>query len=174
MMRASVFVLAWALAALAVAGPRNPLDALRLQDLNETRARPLFAPTRRPPPPIVRAAPPPPPIVEAKPAPPAAPPFELLGAVVGERDSFVLLRRQGGAKALRLRAGDEAEGWRVGQIGLRSVTLERNGSERTLALQVAHSRAAAPEARTTETPAPAPPSSPLAENLARNLRRERK
>src|ERR1700722_9210094 len=50
----------------------NPLWEVPLTDLNAPRNRPIFAPSRRPPPsPVVEApyAPPPPPRVETKPPP---------------------------------------------------------------------------------------------------------
>ncbi len=125
-----------------LASPRNPLDALRLEDLSATHARPLFAPSRRPPPPPVVApeAPETAPGL-AKAAPPEPPPFELIGAVVGEGTAFAILRNRGSNQVVRLRPGEEAAGWRVGVVGLRSVSLERDGRTESLAL-------------TTVTPAP--------------------
>jgi hypothetical protein len=120
----------------AFAGEGDPLDALRLEDLSATRDRPLFAPTRRPPPPVRTDAAPPP-----EPAPVAEiatvlepPPFDLVGAVVGEGTAFALLRDRATGKVVRLRSGDDAEGWRVGAIGLRSVALEHDARRETLAL----------------------------------------
>ena len=115
--------------------PDNPLEALKLEDLAATRDRPVFAPTRRPPPPRVEVAPAPPPAPPAEMvAVDAPPPFDLVGAAVGSRSSFVLLRDRGTYEVTRLRSGEEAQGWRVGAIGARSVMLERNGRAQSLAI----------------------------------------
>ena len=114
----------------ARARPANPLAAQRLEDLTVTRERPLFSPTRRPPPRAEASEPPPvavrPPLVEKVEAP-EGPPFDLIGSVVGEANNYVLLRNRVTNNVSRLREGDEQEGWRIGAISLRSVVLERNG-----------------------------------------------
>jgi general secretion pathway protein N len=136
MRRALHLVLALLPFAPVGADAQNPLDGLRLEDLTATRDRPLFAPTRRPPPPPVRVEAPTP---EAPPADEKAgavgpPPFDLVGAVVGNGEAFALLRNKATSKVVRLRPGDDADGWRVGAIGVRSVALERDGREESLAL----------------------------------------
>ncbi len=119
-------------------GPRNPLAALQLETLAATRDRPLFSPTRRPPPPPVEvAAPAPAPSTEpvlAKPTEPEPPPFDLVGVVVGEVNSYVLLRNRTSNEVVRLRQGDAQDGWRVGQVSLRSAVLERDGRIEQLAI----------------------------------------
>jgi general secretion pathway protein N len=152
----SAFCLAVALLASAAvdAAPRNPLDAVRLEDLAATRQRPLFTPSRRPPPPAARVDPSPaveltPDVVRA--APP--PPFDLVGAVVGENARYALLRQRTTNKVARLRPGDVAEGWRVTAIGIRSVVLERDGRSDSLALTSTPSTApATPAAQIAEEP----------------------
>ena len=125
----------------------NPLESIKLQDLTETRDRPLFSPSRRPPPPPVEAPPPPAPVVaEVKPPANEPPPFDLVGVVVGGDVRFVLLARHGGGVS-RLREGDERDGWRVGDISIRSVKVERDGREQSIAL-------AGPAPTLVETPAP--------------------
>ena len=155
----------------AAADLGNPLDAVRLEDLSATRARPLLAPTRRPPPPPaarIEAPPPPAPIVAA----PEPPPFDLIGAVVGPHESYAVLRRHGGDKAARYRVGDDAEGWRVGAIGLRSVTLKRDG--RTDSLAIASPGAGqAPAASATGTPSEERLPTPVAANSWSAFRKAR-
>ena len=115
----------------------NPLDNVRLEDLRATRERPLFSPSRRPPPPPaarVEAPPPPAPPIEEKAAAIEPPPFDLVGAVVGEGVSYALLRNRTTSKVTRFRPGEDAEGWRVGVVSLRSVALERDGRKESLAL----------------------------------------
>ena len=130
-------VVCWLLLAFgpAHADPRDPLDAVRLEDLSATRERPLFRPSRRPPLPVPAGVPTPAsaPVVIA-PAALEPPPFDLVGSVVGKHDAIVLLRNRAKGEVVRLHTGEEAEGWRAVSIGLRSVTLERDGREETLAL----------------------------------------
>ena len=159
-----------ALSSSAVAAPRNPLDAVRLEDLSATRARPLFAPTRRPPPPPAARveAPPSAPIVAA----PEPPPFDLIGAVVGPHESYAVLRRHGSDKAARYRLGDDAEGWRVGAIGARSVTLKRDGRANSLAL-ASPDAGQAPAASAAGTPPEGRLPTPVAANSLSAFRRAR-
>ena len=91
--------------------PRNPLDALRLEDLTATRERPLFRPTaaRRLPFPSRRRPNPRPWRTNGLQQPP---PFELVGAVVGRGAAIALLRNKttdescACASATRLTAGE--------------------------------------------------------------------
>ncbi len=173
MTRALSLAVALTFVAPAAAAPLNPLDALRLEDLAATRARPLFAPTRRPPPPpaarIEQAPRPEPSPVVAKPEPP---PFELIGAVVGERESYAVLRRRGSEKAARFRLGDDADGWRVGAIGLRSVTLAREGRTQSLALAAPPAGfGATPAAEVAQKATDETASAPLAANFRRFARK---
>ena len=121
----------------------DPLSELRLEDLSTTRERPLFRPSRRPPPPAPVAQPEAPatpvetPVVASEP-----PPFDLVGAAVGKRDAIALLRNRARGEVVRLRRGEEAEGWRAVSIGLRSVTLERDGRTESLALSAPATAAA--------------------------------
>jgi general secretion pathway protein N len=127
---------------------------IKLEDLSQTRDRPLFSPSRRPPPPTIEAPPPAVPVMaEAKPPANEPPPFDLVGVVVGGDARFVLLANHGGGAVSRLRPGDEQDGWRVGEISTRSVVLEREGREESLALAVP---VASPNSTTTPDPKSAP------------------
>ena len=170
MIRSLFLSLALTVAVAAAAAPRNPLDAVRLEDLSATRARPLFAPTRRPdPPPAAPIAPVAPAPVAATPEPP---PFELIGAIVGPHESYAVMRRSGSEKAARYRLGDDADGWRVGAIGFRSVTLERDGRTKSLAL-AGPAIGQAPAAAATAPPSEEGPSTPVAANSWSFLRKVR-
>ena len=171
MKRALTFAVALLVSGLAGAEPRNPLEALRLEDLSVTRDRPLFAPTRRPPPPPPRVEITPPPPVEEKAVVLGPPPFDLIGSVIGARESIALLRNKASIEVLRLRPGEEAEGWRVGAIGLRSVALERDGRKESLALTGPPSIPAGAEVAGE----PQPPEAPVVDlkSLNRRIRKER-
>ena len=170
MSRSLFLVLGLTAAVAAAAAPRNPLDAVRLEDLSATRARPLFAPTRRPdPPPAAPIAPVAPAPVAATPEPP---PFELIGAIVGPHQSYAVMRRPGSEKATRYRLGEDADGWRVGAVGFRSVTLERGGRTKSLAL-AAPAIGQAPAASATAPASEDSSSTPVAANSWSSLRKAR-
>jgi hypothetical protein len=147
MKRALITGLALASVAASLAAEVNPLDALRLEDLSATRERPLFTPARRPPPPPKTSAPPAtePAEVEDKPVALGPPPFDLVGAVVGKRIAFALLRDRATSKVVRVRSGDDAAGWRVGKIGPRTIALARDGRTELLALAAPRAAAVGPE-----------------------------
>ena len=110
----------------------NPLWAVPLSSLTATRDRPLFAPTRRPPPPAVpyvRApAPPPPPVVEAGP-----PRLTLLGTVINDREKIAEVQDDTN-QIIRIRLGEQHAGWVLRSVQGRSVTLEGNNREATFSL----------------------------------------
>lgn len=110
----------------------NPLWAVPLSSLTATRDRPLFAPTRRPPPPAVpyvRApAPPPPPVVEAGP-----PRLTLLGTVINDREKIAVFQDDTN-QIIRIRLGEQHAGWVLRSVQGRSVTLEGNNREATFSL----------------------------------------
>jgi general secretion pathway protein N len=164
------------LAALLASAPtraetRNPLDALRLEDLTVTRERPLFRSTRRPPLAAPVAAPTAePPQVEEQTATLQPPPFDLIGAVVGKDTAIALLRNKSTNQIVRMRAGDEAEGWRVTTIGSRTVALERDGRTQSLALSAPSAASAGAEVAGEPQPpesAAAPPTADLRRIVSR-------
>lgn len=103
----------------------NPLWAISLDQLSNTRQRPLFSPTRRPPPAIavgpVTAAP----IVV--PPQPERPQLSLVGTVVGEEEGIGVFIEQATQKVFRLKIGDAHEGWSLRSIQRRAVSLEKGG-----------------------------------------------
>ena len=105
----------------------NPLWAIPLSALTATRDRPLFSASRRPPPAaeapvaIMRPPPPPPP-----PAEPERPNLALVGTILGGAESFGIFIDQGSRSALRLRLGQEHEGWTLRSVQRREATLEKD------------------------------------------------
>ncbi|MDX2159245.1 MAG: hypothetical protein SFW09_22295 [Hyphomicrobiaceae bacterium] len=110
----------------------HPLGGLRLADLGETMARPLFEPSRRPP---ARPPPPPPVVVDSGPKPSAAlaPAFRLVG-VVTSGDRPLALLSAGGHRAQRVEVGDALGGWKVVRIAPAEVAMQRDGNEIVLRL----------------------------------------
>ena len=104
------------------AGPVNPLAAPSLDRLSATRERPLFTPSRRappPPPPAASAAP-----VESAAAPPS---ISLLGVIIAVEGPRAVINDMTRNKIVRLRIGDEIDGWKVHQIDERLLVLGRDG-----------------------------------------------
>lgn len=112
----------------------NPLWAIPLATLSNTRDRPIFSPSRRPPPtqtPVAVAAPPAPP-----PAPPRVerPPLTLVGTVAGSDESFGIFVDKANSTALRLKIGEDYQGWRLRLVQGRDVSLERDQQTVVLSL----------------------------------------
>ena len=93
----------------------NPLWGIPLKALTNTRDRPVFSPSRRPPPASVAEPaeskplrPPPPRKAEIEP-----PPLSLVGTIAGGDESFGIFLDQSTKAALRLKIGDDFQGWKL-------------------------------------------------------------
>lgn len=123
----------------------NPLWAIPLTSLSNTRERPIFSPSRRPPPPAVAAMPatrPPPP--PPKPPRMERPPLSLVGTIAGDDQSFAIFVDQTTRAAMRLRLGEEYQGWKLRSVRGREVTLVRDEQSATLNLPQPGTGTAAP------------------------------
>jgi general secretion pathway protein N len=113
----------------------NPLWAIPLSKLSGTRDRPIFSPSRRPPPPAVavvpEAAPPPPPSPRRAPEPP---PVALVGTITGGDESFGIFVDQSTKIPLRLKVGEDYQGWKLRTIQGREATLEKDQQAAVLTL----------------------------------------
>lgn len=103
----------------------NPLWGIPLSRLTNSRERPLFAPTRRPPAPVpvampapVQAGPPP------KPPEPEKPQLSLLGTIIGS-EKIGLFMDSASKSVVRLKAGDNHNGWTLRAVERRQVELAR-------------------------------------------------
>lgn len=102
----------------AVEAPQLP----SLDELSETRERPLFARTRRPPaiaPPTVEKAAP---QVVAREEAPA----ELTGIVIGPEKTYAILKSRVTKEVQHLHRGDRIDDWTIDEIGPRHVLLHRD------------------------------------------------
>jgi hypothetical protein len=129
----------------------NPLWAIPLSSLTATRERPIFLPSRRAPAPAVAAAPvvaPPPPPPPA--AEPEQPPLTLVGVIAGDQEGFAVFLDQATNNVVRLKTGQDHQGWVLRSVKARDATLEKNQRATTLALPV-------PSANPFGEPASAPP-----------------
>jgi hypothetical protein len=113
----------------------NPLWAIPLATLTTTRDRPIFSPSRRPPPPAVAPAPvavaPPP---RPKPVKVERPQLALVGTIAGTEQSFGIFVDQTTKAALRLKIGEEYQGWRLRDVAPREVTLVHDEETAVLSL----------------------------------------
>ncbi|HUD88798.1 MAG TPA: hypothetical protein VMR17_20310, partial [Xanthobacteraceae bacterium] len=112
----------------------NPLWAIPLDSLTNTRERPLFSPSRRPPAVAVAAPPPAPPAAPPPKPVPDNPPLKLVGTVIGDGVSMGIFIDQGTKNVVRLRAGEGLAGWKLAAIEGRDATFEKDQRQVTLAL----------------------------------------
>lgn len=112
----------------------NPLWGVPLTQLSGTRDRPIFSPSRRPPPVAVAADPTP-----VRPPPPRKkeiepPPLSLVGTIASDDESYGIFLDESTKAALRLRVGDDYQGWRLRAIQGREVTIEKDQQGAVLTL----------------------------------------
>jgi hypothetical protein len=144
----------------AVSG--NPVAAVRLDRLSETRNRPLFSPSRRPP------APPAPAVIAARvePAPQALPPLSppgvaLFGTVIGAQGARAFIAIGATNRIIGVRPGDDVSGWTVTAITQRNLVLSHAELSATFTLfnsgnasQIERSGAAVSNPQATRTADP--------------------
>jgi general secretion pathway protein N len=133
----------------------NPLWEIPFEILSVTRERPVFSPSRRPPPVAVTEvavanAPPPKPAQEEHP-----PQLSLVGTVTGDDRSFGIFVDQTSKAALRLRPGEDYQGWRLRSVQGREATFARD--QQTIVLNFPEPGTVAPTAPRVEVAAVASP-----------------
>jgi hypothetical protein len=111
----------------------NPLWGIPLAELSGTRERPIFSASRRPPPVAAAAetAPvkPPPRKKEIEP-----PQLSLVGTIASIDEGFGIFIDQSSKAAVRLKVGDDHQGWKLRQIRGREVTMEKDDRSAVLTL----------------------------------------
>jgi hypothetical protein len=105
----------------------NPLWAVPLSQLPGTRERPIFSSSRRPVPAAVAAQPV---VAKVAPAPkknePERPPLSLVGTIAGGDEGFGIFLDLPTKAAVRLKLGDDYQGWKLRLIQGREVTMEKD------------------------------------------------
>jgi hypothetical protein len=110
----------------------NPLWSIPLSALTPTRERPVFSPSRRPPPPAVVNVPfVAPPRVAAP--PPPRPNMVLVGTITGDDDAtaMAVFVDQGTKTVVRLRAGDAHLGWTLESVHGRAAIMQNGPRHET-------------------------------------------
>ena len=111
----------------------NPLWGVPIDSLHATRERPLFSPSRRPPAPVVTAAPVTP--VKANvPVAAAEPSLSLLGIVAGDSEGFAVFINTTTHDIIRLKTGEGEDGWILRSVKGREAVLENNQRTKVLEL----------------------------------------
>jgi len=112
----------------------NPLWAMPLAQFSVTRERPIFSPSRRPPAPAV--APVLAPKIAALPKPKEAerPQLSLVGTIVGDDEGFGIFLDQSTKAVVRLKVGENFQGWKLRSVQGRETALEKDERVVTLAL----------------------------------------
>jgi len=111
----------------------NPLWGIPLTQLSGTRDRPIFSPSRRPPPATIAAEPavvrPPPRKKEIQP-----PQLALVGTIASGDEGFGIFIDQSTKAALRLKVGEDFQGWKLLTIRGREVTMGKDERSAVLTL----------------------------------------
>ena len=120
--------------------PANPLWAIPLKELSNTRERPIFSPSRRPPASAVVGPPPAaaPVRVPPKPSGPQSPELSLVGTVIGEKESIAVFVEDTTKNPVRLRTGEAHKGWTLRSVQAREATLEKDRESVNLSLPQPH------------------------------------
>jgi len=113
----------------------NPLSTLPLAELSSTRERPIFSPSRRPPPPPAPAHVAPVAVrAPVKPREPERPTLALVGTIIGTDVQVGIFLETATKSVVRLRVGEDHEGWVLGLIKAGEATLVKDRAQAILSL----------------------------------------
>ncbi len=120
-----------------VAGPTlsaNPLWAMPLARFPVTRDRPIFSRSRRPPPSAAAPVIAPKVVALPKPMEPERPKLTLVGTIASDEEGFGIFVDQSTKAVLRLKVGEDFQGWKLRSVQGRETSLEKDQQVVTLAL----------------------------------------
>jgi hypothetical protein len=147
----------------------NPLWAMPLAQFPATRERPIFSPSRRPLPPALAPVSAPKAIALPRPKEPERPQLTLVGTIAGDEEGFGIFLDPANKTVIRLKIGEDFQGWKLRSVRGRETTLEKDRQTVTLALPqpgLGHPSSEAPPLPTTELPVIPKLSSPERANRA--------
>ena len=112
----------------------NPLSAIPLSALSETRERPVFSASRWPPTVARVSASPPsaPPVAPAAPDLHEPPPLTLLGTIVNGASPVAIVKSASSEVVSSVRVGEESLGWRLKSVAARSILIEKGAQSVTV------------------------------------------
>ena len=111
----------------------NPLWGIPLAQLSGTRDRPIFSPTRRPAA-VATAAEPVPVKVQPRKKEIEPPQLSLVGTIASDDEGFGIFIDRSTKSALRLKVGEDHQGWKLLIIRGREVTMEKDERSAILTL----------------------------------------
>jgi general secretion pathway protein N len=112
----------------------NPLWAIPLATLSNTRDRPVFSSSRRPPAPAVAPTAAPKLVAASKPSESGRPPLSLVGTIASDDEGYGIFLDQSTNVALRLKIGEDYQGWKLRSVQGRDATVEKDQQAIILAL----------------------------------------
>jgi hypothetical protein len=152
----------------------NPLWAIPVKVLSATRERPIFSPSRRPPPMIASPLAVPASATASKPTEPERPHLLLVGTVVGEKEAIGVFVDEATKNPIRLRTGDRHQGWVLQSVHGREATFQKDQQTATLSLpQPGTGESAASPLPATSASPPAPAISAIAPSYMSAIQRQR-
>jgi hypothetical protein len=110
----------------------NPLWDIPMATLTNARERPIFSPSRRPPPPAVAQAPQVQQIAGAN--QPDRPLLTLVGTIAGIAEGIAIFEDENSKDIVRLRTGESHAGWTLTAVRAREVDLLHNRRTTILAI----------------------------------------
>jgi len=108
-------------------GHDNALWSITLASLTATRERPIFTPTRRPPPLLIKSAP-----TEAVST--GQPSLALVGAIAGDDDGIAIFLDGATKNVIRMKTGESHGGWTLRTVKAREAILQNEQKTSTLTL----------------------------------------
>ena len=108
-------------------GRDDALWSIPLTSLTATRERPIFSPTRRPPPVLVKPAP-------TQAASTGQPSLALVGAIAGENEGIAIFLDGATKNIIRMKTGESHGGWTLRAVKAREAILENEQDTATLTL----------------------------------------
>ncbi len=105
-------------------GHPNPLWAIPMPSLTDTRDRPIFSASRRAPVPVAPPAPQVQQVVRS--SEPSRPILTLMATVAEDSEGIAVFRDDTSKAILRLRTGESHSGWTLSAVKPREVTMLRN------------------------------------------------
>jgi len=150
----------------------NPLWAMPLAQFPATRERPIFSPSRRPQAPAVAPVLAPKVAALPKPKEPERPQLSLVGTIVGDDEGFGIFLDQSTKAVVRLKVGENFQGWKLRSVQGRETALEKDERVVTLALPQP-GLGSPPQTEVRNEVVPAAPDNGSLPSLTPRLRRER-